>query len=142
VEGQQEQARAAARQAVEPLQAEPLERESVLLLAHAVGGQREGVEALIREVEARGGPGFWFFRRMQTVVLTMLGAWGAVEAGLAPLERIATEGSPYLEALVAAVREEVAAERDAGPPAEHRQLRDLGYTGWSELLAYRPHRAE
>ena len=39
---------------------------------------------------------------------------------------------------VAAVREELAAKRDGGPPAEHRALRDLGYTGWSELLAYCP----
>ena len=52
--------------------------------------------------------------------------------------RVATSGSPYLEALVATVREEMAAKRDRSAPAEHRVLHDLGYLGWSELLAYRP----
>ena len=51
---------------------------------------------------------------------------------------MATSGSPYLEALVATVREEMAAKRDRSAPAEHRVLHDLGYLGWSELLAYRP----
>ena len=140
MEGQSDEARAALRRAVEPLQAEPLERESVLLLAHAVVGGRDEVEALIREVRARRGQVFWFFQRMEVVALTMLQQWDAVEVSLAPLERIGAKGSPYLEALVAAVREEVVAKRDGGRPAEHRMLRDLGYTGWSELLAY-PHRA-
>jgi len=138
--GQSDEARAALRRAVEPLQAEPLERESVLLLAHAVLGGLDEVEALIREVRAHRGQVFWFFQRMEVVALTMLQRWDAVEVALAPLERIAAKSSPYLEALVAAVREEVAAKRDGGRPAKHRMLRNLGYTGWSELLAY-PYRA-
>jgi class 3 adenylate cyclase/tetratricopeptide (TPR) repeat protein len=136
MEGESDEARAVLRRAVEPLQAEPLERESVLLLAHAAVGGRDEVEALIREVHARRGQVFWFFQRMEVVALTMLQQWNAVEAALAPLERIAVKGSRYLEALVAAVREEVTAKRDGGRPAEHRMLRDLGYNGWSELLAY------
>jgi class 3 adenylate cyclase/tetratricopeptide (TPR) repeat protein len=142
MEGQGDQALAVLRRAVEPLQAEPLERESVLLLAHAVVGGRDEVEALIREVYARGSQVFWFFQRMQVIALTMLQQWDAVEAALAPLERIAAKGNPYLEALVAAAREEIAAKRGGGPPAEHRALRNLGYTGWSELLAHCPHPAE
>jgi hypothetical protein len=39
--------------------------------------------------------------------------------------------------LVAAIREEMAAARD-GPTPTHRVLRELGYWGWSQLLAYRP----
>ena len=140
MEGQTDEARAVLRRAVEPLQAEPLERESVLLLAHAVVGARDEVEALIRDVRARRGEVFWFFQRMEVVALTMLQQWSAVEVALASLERIAVNDSPYLDALVAAVREEVTAKRDGGRPAEHRRLRDLGYTGWSELLAY-THRA-
>jgi len=72
------------------------------------------------------------------VALAMLQQWDAVQAALVPLERLAVRGNPYLDALVSAVREELAAKRDGGPPAEHRALRDLGYTGWSELLAYCP----
>ena len=136
MEGESDEARAVLRRAVEPLQAEPLERESVLLLAHAAVGGRDEVEALIREVRARPGQVFWFFQRMEVVALTMLEQWDSLEVALAPLERIADKGSPYLQALVAAVREEVTAKRDGGRPAEHRMLRDLGYAGWSELLAH------
>jgi len=138
MEGRRDQALVALRRAVEPLQAEPLERESVLLLAHAVLGRHDEVEGLIREVRARAGQVFWFFERMQVVALAMLQQWDAVQAALVPLERLAVRGNPYLDALVSAVREELAAKRDGGPPAEHRALRDLGYTGWSELLAYCP----
>ena len=81
--GQREEAGAALCRAVEPLQAESLERESPLLLAHAVVGERDEVEALIREVRARGSPLFWFFQRMQVVALTMAEQWDAVEAALA-----------------------------------------------------------
>jgi hypothetical protein len=74
---------------------------------------------------------------MEAVVLTMLEQWGALGDALEPLDRIAENGSPYLEALVAAIREEIGASL-GGPAPRHEMLRELGYVGWSELLAYRP----
>ena len=119
------------------MQAEPLERESVLLLAHGVVGGRSEVEGLARAVRDRGAPVFWFFRRMEAVVLTMLERWDALGEALAALDRIAGSRSPYLEALVAAIGEEAAAARGGAAPS-HRRLRELGYLGWSQLLTYRP----
>ena len=77
----------------------------------------------------------WFFHRMEAVTLTMLERWDELDQ--VPLERVAMKGSPYLEALVAALREEVVAAR-GGPVPAHRRLRELGYLGWSRLLRHRP----
>jgi hypothetical protein len=74
---------------------------------------------------------------MEVVVLTMLERWDEVDEVLRPLERVAQKGSRYLEALIAAIREEKAAAL-GGPAPTHRMLRELGYWGWSQLLAYRP----
>jgi hypothetical protein len=137
LEGQGPEARALLTQAEAPLQAEPFERESLLLLAYGVMGRRDEVERLIQEIRERGVSPFWFFRRMEAVVLTMLEQWGELGEALEPLDRIAENGSPYLEALVAAIREEIAAPR-GGPAPRHTMLRELGYVGWSQLLAYRP----
>jgi hypothetical protein len=123
-----------------PLQAEPLERESALLLAHAAAGNRSGVDALIRDVYRRGERVFWFFHRVEAVALAMTEQWQEIERVLPSLERTATKGSPYLDALVHAIREEIDAARGTGPPAEHRRLRELGYLGWSQLLSHRPAR--
>jgi tetratricopeptide (TPR) repeat protein len=137
LEGRHPEARALLTRAEAPLQAEPFERESVLLLAYGVLGGRDEVEGLVRQVRERGAPALWFFRRMEAVVLTMLERWDELDEALRPLERIAEKRSPYLEALVAAIREETAAAR-GGPAPTHRMLRQLGYLGWSQLLAYRP----
>jgi hypothetical protein len=56
---------------------------------------------------------------MEAVVLTMLKRWAELGDVLPPLERIAARGSPYLEALVAAIREEMRAAR-GGPRADAR----------------------
>lgn len=123
-----------------PLQAEPLERESALLLAHAAAGNRSGVDALIRDVYRRGERVLWFFHRVEAVALAMTEQWQEIDRVLPSLERSATKGSPYLDALVHAIREEIDAARGTGPPAEHRRLRELGYLGWSQLLSHRPGR--
>jgi class 3 adenylate cyclase/tetratricopeptide (TPR) repeat protein len=120
-----------------PLQAEPFEREAVLLLAYGALGRRRDVERLIRNAEAHRMPIPWHFRRMEAIALTMLQDWDALESALAPLETAAAGGSRYLEALVAAIREEREAARHGAAP-EHVGLRDLGYLGWSQLLAHRP----
>jgi class 3 adenylate cyclase/tetratricopeptide (TPR) repeat protein len=132
LEGQSLDARTLLTQAETPMQAEPFERESVLLLAFGVMGERDQVERL-RE---RAISGFWFFRRMEAVVLTIFERWDELGEVLRPLERLAVKGNPYLEALVSAIHEEMAAARGGQKPA-HRMLRELGYLGWSQLLAYR-----
>jgi hypothetical protein len=137
VEGRGREARALLMRAEAPLQAEPLERESVLLLANGVAGRLDKVAELRRQVREGAAPPFWFFKRMEAVVLTMLERWDEVDDALRPLERIAEKGSRYLEALVVAIREEMAAARGGQAPT-HRMLRELGYWGWSQLLAYRP----
>ena len=80
---------------------------------------------------------FWFFRRIEAVVLTMLESWPDLADVLPPLERLAARGNPYLDALLDAIREEMSAAR-GGPAARHERLRQLGYAGWSQLLAHRP----
>ena len=137
VEGRSPEAQALLRRAEAPLQAEPLERESVLLLANGVAGRPDKVAELRRQVRESGDPPFWFFKRMEAVVLTMFERWDEVDDALRPLERVAERGSRYLEALVTAIREEMAAAR-GGPAPTHRMLQELGYRGWSQLLAHRP----
>jgi hypothetical protein len=73
---------------------------------------------------------------MEAVVLTIFERWDELGEVLRPLERLAEKGNPYLEALVSAIHEEMAAARGGQKPA-HRMLRELGYLGWSQLLAYR-----
>jgi class 3 adenylate cyclase/tetratricopeptide (TPR) repeat protein len=137
VEGRPSEARSFLARAELPLQAEPLERESVLLLAYGAVGATADVSGLRREVRAQPAAPFWFFHRMDAVVLTMLERWADLEEVLPPLERIAAHGSPYLDALLEAIREERAAAH-GGPAPAHRRLRELGYVGWSQLLAHRP----
>jgi class 3 adenylate cyclase/tetratricopeptide (TPR) repeat protein len=137
IEGRSPEARALFAQAEAPMQAEPLERESVLMLASGVMGERDKVSALRRDARGAKAPAFWFFHRMEAVSLTMLERWDELQDALEPLERIVAKGSPYVEALVAAIREEMAAAR-GGPAPRHDRLRELGYRGWSQLLAYRP----
>ena len=57
-----------------PLQAEPLERESVLLLAYGAWRARRRGAAPPPGPRA-GATQFWFFHRMEAVVLTMLERW-------------------------------------------------------------------
>jgi class 3 adenylate cyclase/tetratricopeptide (TPR) repeat protein len=136
VEGRLPEARALLVRALAPLQSEPLERESVLLLASAAAGARDEVEGLLRKVYGNTGPMFWFFQRAEAVAHTMLERWEPLEV-LLPQLGVPARGSAHLAALVAALREERAAAR-GGPPPAHRDLRQLGYLGWSRLLRHRP----
>ena len=137
LEGRPAEARGLLSRAELPLQAEPLERESVLLLAYGAVGARGDVARLRRQVRELGETQFWFFHRMEAVVLTMLERWPELADVLPRLDRVAAHGSPYLDALLAAIREEMAAAR-GGPAPAHGRLRELGYAGWSELLRFRP----
>jgi hypothetical protein len=136
LEGRPAEARGLLSRAEQPLQAEPLERESVLLLAYGVAGARDDVARLRRQVRELGETPFWFFHRMEAVVLTMLEGWPELTDVLPRLERVAAHGSEYLEALLAAIHEEMAAAQGGSAPA-HGRLRALGYAGWSQLLRYR-----
>jgi len=111
--------------------------ESVLLLAYGAVGARADVARLRRQIREQGETPFWFFHRMEAVVLTMLERWQDLAEVLPSLERVAARGSPYLEALLGAIHEEMGAARGGSTPA-HGKLRELGYAGWSQLLAHRP----
>jgi hypothetical protein len=138
IEGEHGEARALLARAQAPLQAEPLERESVLLLANGALGRADKVDGLRRMTRRRYATPLWYFDRMDAVVLTMLERWDALEEVLPRLERLAANGdSRYVAALVAAIREEMAAAQ-GGTAATHRLLEELGYLGWSRLLSYRP----
>jgi tetratricopeptide (TPR) repeat protein len=137
LEGRPAEARGLLSRAELPFQAEPLERESVLLLAYGAVGARGDVARLRRQVREQGETQFWFFHRMEAVVLTMLERWPELADVLPRLERVAAHGSPYLEALLAAIHEEMDAAQ-GGPIPAHGRLRELGYAGWSQLLRYRP----
>jgi tetratricopeptide (TPR) repeat protein len=63
--------------------------------------------------------------------------WEDLAPILDRLDARARRGAKFAGALAAASREEMAAAR-GGPKPEHKSLRDLGYHGISQLLAYRP----
>jgi len=136
--GEVEQAHAMLSQVEAPLQTEPFEREAVLALAYGVLGRRDAVQALADATPASPAR-MWTFQRSHAVALTMLQHWADLEGVLPALDRIARHGkeSPYLEALVAAMREEMAFARGGQRPA-HVALERLGYHGWSQLVAFRP----
>jgi hypothetical protein len=67
----------------------------------------------------------------------LLARWADLERMLPQFDALAAKGAPFLGAFAAAVREEIAAARGGGPAPTHRELRALGYRGFSELLAYR-----
>ena len=66
----------------------------------------------------------------------LLARWADLEGMLPQFDALAAKGAPLLGAFAAAVREEIAATR-GGPAPTHRELRALGYLGFSELLSYR-----
>jgi hypothetical protein len=116
----------------------PFSHEEGLLLGYGVLGRRPEVARLMDEIRARYGVLLpHFFRRTQATVLTMFESWNDLAEPLESLEAAASQGSHFLGALGAAIREERAA-RQGGPAATHAALRALGYRGWSALLAWRP----
>jgi hypothetical protein len=75
-----------------------------------------------------------------TIGLAVLERWEEVESRLATFERVALRGGRLCRALSDAVLEERAASQ-AGPPPRHETLRELGFTGLSELLSFRSGRS-
>src|SRR5262249_36618642 len=67
----------------------------------------------------------------------LLARWTELEGMLPDFDGLAAKGAPLLSAFAAALREEIAAATLAGPAPAHRELRALGYLGFSHLLSYR-----
>jgi hypothetical protein len=67
----------------------------------------------------------------------LLARWADLEGMLPQFDVLAAKKAPLLGAFAAALREEIAAATRSGPPPAHRELRALGYLGFSELLSYR-----
>lgn len=136
--GQRAEAETSLRRAETRLTSLPFSHEEGLLLTYGALGRRPDVQGLMDEIGERYGALLpHFFRRTQATVLTMLERWNDLAEPLEALDAAAAQGSPFLRALAAAVREELAA-RQGGPAATHAALRGLGYRGWSTLLAWRP----
>ena len=100
-----------------PLQSEPFERESVLLLLYGATGRNDAVDLVLKQIAQRDIPPFWFFRRIEAVVLTMLERWDRVNEVLTAMDGRVESASPYLAALVLAIREEMIAAQGGPPPA-------------------------
>ena len=62
--------------------------------------------------------------------------WQEAERELPRMDQLGEKGAKFASALAAAIREEIAAARGESQP-RHQVLRELGYNGVSELLAYR-----
>lgn len=65
----------------------------------------------------------------------LLRRWDDLERMLPRFDELAAKGAPLLGAFAAAAREEMASA-GGGPAPAHRDLRALGYLGFSELLSY------
>ena len=76
---------------------------------------------------------------LRSLAYALLRRWGDVEPMLPRFDELAAKGAPLLGAFAAALREEIAAAR-GGPAPTHRDLRALGYLGFSTLLSYQPPR--
>jgi hypothetical protein len=97
IEGNHLEARAFLLRAEAPLQAEPLERESVLLLASGAVGRSDKVDGLRRFTRRHYPASLWSFNRTEAVVLTMLERWDELEPVLPQLKRVAAKsGSRYM----------------------------------------------
>lgn len=114
---------------------------SIRVLSEAMAGSDEML-AMASEAHSdsvqRFGRQVWDRYGVQlALALVMLGRWSDVNPLVARFDEHARHGGRMLGALSTAIQEEHAAA-SGGPPPQHRELRDLGYRGLSELLSYRP----
>jgi hypothetical protein len=107
------------------------QRDAVFVLANAVLGRVADVDRGIARATQIAPVG-------TAMTLCVLERWNELPPLLAHLDGWATRGGAPFGALADAIREEEAAAK-GGPPPRHERLHELGYHGWSELVAY--HRA-
>jgi hypothetical protein len=116
-------------------------RACALLLPEAVRGRNEHYEPAL--VAFGTSTSLWDrdtwdpFGVRLLIALTVLKRWDDLREPLARCERLSKQGGRLLGAVAEAVREEMAAAR-GGPTPTHASLNNLGYTGMSQLLSYRP----
>jgi class 3 adenylate cyclase len=119
-------------------------RASIRMLPEAMAGNAEMVmtarDAYSDSVQRFGRQVWDRFGVQLAISLVILGRWGDVDPLLATFDQHARHGGQMLGALSAAIREEGVAA-NGGPRPTHRELRDLGYRGLSELLSFRAPRA-
>jgi tetratricopeptide (TPR) repeat protein len=121
-------------------ESEPL-RASLLLLPRGAWGWRELELEMARRAWAPDERS-WDrnivdpFRITEALALVMLERWDDLDPVLERLDELGRGGGKLGRALAAAVREERAA--GDGPAPRHRELRELGYLGFSQLLSFRP----
>ena len=115
-------------------------RASILMLSAAMRGDVEtvttGGQAYADSLEQFARQAWDRFGVQLAMSFVVLGRWDDVDPWLARFDERARRGGKMLGALSAAIREERAAA-SGGPTPSHRELRELGYRGLSELLSFR-----
>jgi tetratricopeptide (TPR) repeat protein len=100
--------------------------------------EREALAAYAPKARLWDRQEMWDPCRIQlALAYALLRRWADLEAMLPGFDALAAKGAPLLGAFAVAVREEIAAATTGGPVPTHRELRALGYLGFSELLRYR-----
>jgi hypothetical protein len=74
---------------------------------------------------------------MPGIAFTMTERWGDLGPTLERLDLFASGGGRLAGAAAAAIREERAAAVEGGPPPVHRDLKEIGCGGLSQLLRFR-----
>jgi hypothetical protein len=100
--------------------------------------EREALAAYAPKARLWDRQEMWDPCRIQlALAYALLRRWADLEAMLPGFDALAAKGAPLLGAFAVVVREEIAAATTGGPVPTHRELRALGYLGFSELLRYR-----
>jgi class 3 adenylate cyclase/tetratricopeptide (TPR) repeat protein len=123
--------------AVRLLPERPTTRAAAVFLARALGGAEANEAEALRAYQA--DTPIWHLGQVWDVASAHLALayvatarWSDAEQLLGELDAIGSRGGAFASALASAMREEI-----AGGARTHRELRDLGYHGISEVLAYR-----
>jgi hypothetical protein len=74
-------------------------------------------------------------RANRLVAATILGRWDIAREEIARMRELGIKDAPFPRALADAVEEESRAATAGGPAPTHSGLKELGYFGWSEMLA-------
>jgi hypothetical protein len=108
------------------------------ILAGAPWSEPEALAAYAPKARLWDRQEVWDPCRIQlALAYALLRRWDDLEGMLPRFDELAAKGAPFLGAFAAALREEIAAARGGLSPG-HRELRELGYRGLSDVLASRP----
>jgi tetratricopeptide (TPR) repeat protein len=108
------------------------------IMTGAPWSEREALAAYAPKARLWDRQEVWDPCRIQLALgFALLRRWDDLGQMLPWFDELAAKEAPLLSAFAAALREEIAAAK-GGPSPAHRELRALGYVGFSEILSYRP----